>query len=251
MYNSDIPSDTLEQVLQLRNIMIARATNEGADEESYGSLRRMLKRDQDVWAKLPRDVRICSSLGEFWGAISSMYETYEKRKDYLREEFEPLLAYLESGSTSPVDDLVGDALTNFSAEEVHRVWKRARERRGNDPEAAITSARGLVEAVCKHILDEAGEQYNSQDNLYRKTAVLMKLAPDQQSEQSFRRLLGACKTIVESLYSIRNRFGDAHGQSSSAANPSPHHAELAVNVAGSLAIFLVRTKLDEDMNSSV
>ena len=255
MYNSDIPSDTLEQVLQLKNIMIARATNDhsSGDAASYISLRRKLKRNQDVWTKLPRDVRTCSSLGQFWGSISSKYKSYNERKHYLQQEFQHLLAYLESDSASPVDDVVDDVLRDFSAEEVRRVWKKALERRDNDPEAAITSARSLVEAVCKHILDEAGVQYNSQDGLkmlYRKAAESMSLAPNHQSDQLFRQLLGACNTIVEGLYSIRNRFGDAHGQGSSAAAPSPRHAELAVNVAGSLAIFLVRAKLEGGMNQS-
>ena len=253
MYNGDIPSDTTEQVHQLKNIMIARAIHEHGhgDGESYISIRKKLMRDEEINPKLPRDVRFCASLGQFWGSISSKYSRYDERRQYLQGAFEPLLAYLESGSTNPVDDQIEDALTDFSAEEVQRVWKRVLERRENDPEAAITSARSLVEAVCKHILDEAGEQYNSQGELkrlYRQAAGSVNLAPDQQSEQSFRQLLGACNTIVESLYSIRNRFGDAHGQSSSAASPSLRHAELAVNVAGSLAIFLVRTKLEEDTN---
>ena len=51
------------------------------------------------------------------------------------------------------------------------------------------------------------------DQLYRQTIALMNLAPNQQSEQPFRQLLGACNTIVGSLYAIRNRFGDAHGRS--------------------------------------
>ena len=255
MYNGDIPSDPVEQVLRLKNIMIARATHNHAygDAELYVSLREALMRNRDVGPRLPRDVRVCGSLGQFWGSIKAKYSRYDERRQYLQEEFEPLPAYLESESTSPVDDLVDDVLTNFSAEEVQRVWKRALERRENDPEAAITSARSLVEAVCKHILDEAGEQYNNQGELkrlYRQAAGSMNLAPDQQSEQVFKQLLGACTTIVGSLYSIRNRFGDAHGRSSSAADPSSRHAELAVNVAGSLAIFLVRTKLEEDMNQS-
>ena len=133
-------------------------------------------RNRDVGPRLPRDVRVCGSLGQFWGSIKAKYSRYDERRQYLQEEFEPLPAYLESESTSPVDDLVDDVLTNFSAEEVQRVWKRALERRENDPEAAITSARSLVEAVCKHILDEAGEQYNNQGELkrlYRQAAGSM------------------------------------------------------------------------------
>ena len=181
----DVPADAIERVRQLQNIMIARATHEHdyGDEELYVSLREALMQDQDVSPRLPQDVRVCRSLDHFWGIIKFKYSTYQERRVYLWEEFNPLLDYLESQSTNPVDDLVGDALATFSTEGVQRVWERALDRRENDPEAAITSARSLIEAVCKHILDEFGEQYNNRDELsrlYRKTAELMKLAPDQQ-----------------------------------------------------------------------
>ena len=168
----------------------------------------------------------------------------------MRQEFEPLLSYLESGSSNPVDDAFDDALKNFSAGEVQRVWKRAHERLEAAPDAAITSARSLLESVCKHVLDEAGEQCDDLDNIYRQAAKLLNLAPDQQSEQAFKQLSGACNSIMGSLNSIRNRLGDAHGRGSSDANPLPRHAELTVNVAGSLALFLVRTALEEGLNQS-
>ena len=106
--------------------------------------------------------------------------------------------------------------------------------------------RSLVESVCKHVLEESGEQFNDWDNIYRQTSQLLNLAPDQQSEQSFRQLSGACNSIVGSLNEIRNRFGDAHGRGSSDAVPSARHAELAVNVAASLAIFIIRTRNEEN-----
>ncbi len=37
------------------------------------------------------------------------------------------------------------------------IWKKALERRHSDPDGAITSARTLLETVCKRILDEAGD----------------------------------------------------------------------------------------------
>jgi Abortive infection C-terminus len=40
---------------------------------------------------------------------------------------------------------------------------------------------------------------------------------------------------------LRNRLGDAHGQGKRPVKPAPRHAELAVNMAGSLASFLLAT----------
>ena len=245
----EIPSDTIERVLYLQNIMSARATHSSdlEDDNAYSSTRRALIQDASVIQRLPEAVRVCRSLEQFWQFIKPKYGTYAERREYLQQEFEPLLSYLEGMSSNPVDDLVGDVLEEFSAEAVRRAWDKAIARRESDPEAAITSARSLIESVCKHILDEAGEEeHDSRDQLYRRTIALMNLAPNQQTEQSFRQLTGACNSIVGSLYAIRNQFGDAHGRSRSDTDPSPRHAELAVNVAGSLAVFLVRTSLEED-----
>lgn len=242
-----IPSDKFERVLLLQNTMSACATNrsEPQDNGVYVAIRRSFVQDAAVRERLPEAVRVCRSLEHFWEFIKPKYGTYAERREYLRREFEPLLSHLEGMSTNPVDDLLDDVLEDFSAEAVQKLWEKAIESRERDPEAAITLARSLIESVCKHILDEAGEEYGSGDQLYRRATALMNLAPDQQSEQSFKQLLGACNSIVGSLNVIRNRFGDAHGRSSSDTEPSPRHAELAVNVAGSLAMFLVKTRLEE------
>jgi hypothetical protein len=47
-------------------------------------------------------------------------------------------------------------LSRLSPEAVQTVWQRALERRISDPEGAITAARSLLEAVCKHVLDDLG-----------------------------------------------------------------------------------------------
>ena len=243
----NIPSERIDRVLQLQNIMMAFATGKGqlGDEDQYASIRKALMQDADTKQRLPQAVRVCRNLDHFWAFIKPKYGTYAERREYLRGEFEPLLQFLENEPNSPVDDLLGDVLQEFSAEAVQKMWVKAIERREADPEAAITLARSLIESVCKHILNEAGEDQGNPDQLYRQTTALMNLAPNQQSEQPFRQLLGACNTIVGSLYAIRNRFGDAHGRSGSDTIPLPRHAELAVNVAGSLAVFLVRTNLEE------
>jgi Abortive infection C-terminus len=40
---------------------------------------------------------------------------------------------------------------------------------------------------------------------------------------------------------VRNKIGDAHGTRPRAVKPKPRHAELAVNLAGTMASFLVAT----------
>ena len=49
------------------------------------------------------------------------------------------------------------------------------------------------------------------------------------------------RSVVQGLGTLRNRLSDAHGIGMSASRPAPRHAELAVNLAGSMAGFLVAT----------
>ena len=47
--------------------------------------------------------------------------------------------------------------------------------------------------------------------------------------------------MVNGLGSIRNRDSDAHGQGRKSYRPAERHAALAVNLAGSMALFLMET----------
>ncbi|UKJ76701.1 abortive infection family protein [Azospirillum brasilense] len=69
----------------------------------------------------------------------------------------------------------------------------------------------------------------------------LQLAPDQHTEEVFKTILGNCQNVVNSLASIRNKLSDAHGRGRKAVRPSARHAELAVNLAGTVATFLVST----------
>ncbi len=146
--------------------------------------------------------------------------------------------------SSPADNGISNALKVFDPNDVHDRWVAAVERRADDPRGAITLARTLLEDVCKWILHEAGENYQDKDDLpilYRKLAKVLKLAPDEHTEQTFKQLLGSCQQIVELLGSLRSKLGDAHSLGPKKAKPQPRHAELAVNLSGTMATFLVET----------
>jgi hypothetical protein len=144
----------------------------------------------------------------------------------------------------PADELISQALISFDESGVHHAWKKALDRRAADPEGAITAAKTLLETVCKHIIDEAGETYGGNDDLpklYSIAAKCLNLAPSQHSEKIFKSILGNCQSIVGNLTGLRNKLGDSHGQGKSHVKPKGRHAELAVNLAGSMAMFLVST----------
>ena len=101
-----------------------------------------------------------------------------------------------------------------------------------------------MESVCKHILDASGTPYEDSpdmNKLYRQTAERLNIAPTQHTEQVFKQILGGCTAVVEGLGALRNRLSDSHGKGKAAVKPAPRHAELAVNLAGALAMYLLAT----------
>jgi hypothetical protein len=127
---------------------------------------------------------------------------------------------------------------------IQEVWRKALDRIHEDPDGAITAARSLLESVCKRILDELGVPYSDKDDLpklYGTAAKELNLAPSQHTEEVFRKILGGAHAVVDGLANLRNRLGDAHGQGKRSVKPASRHAELAVNMAGSLASFLLAT----------
>jgi hypothetical protein len=77
--------------------------------------------------------------------------------------------------------------------------------------------------------------------LYTLVARQLNLSPATHTQQLFKQILGGCQTVVEGLAALRNRFGDSHGKGQHGLKPAPRHAELAVNLAGAMATFLVAT----------
>lgn len=237
-------TDLIEKAETLQNLLVARATGEGADPAVYSSLRQELMNNHRTKNKLPRFVKTCRSLDHFWSFIKYEFSTYAERRQFIWQEFSPLLNDLEQGVGSPAAQETSAVLSSLDADHVHALWQRALERRNADPEGAVTLSRTLIESVCKLILDEQEIDYSDKADLpklYYLTAEQLDLAPSQHSEELFRKILGNCQAVVGGLGAIRNIHSDAHGDGKVKYKPAPRHAELAVNLAGSMATFLTRT----------
>ena len=163
----------------------------------------------------------------------------ELARDIANDELDELV-----GNGSPADDAISSALHRFDREVVHRRWTDALERRVTDPEGAITLARTLLEDVIKWLLSKQNVAYDDKSNLpglYRLIAAELRLAPDAYTEDVFKRSLGSCQSVVESLGTLRNKLSDAHSTGPRRVKPHGRHAELAVNLAGTMATFLIAT----------
>jgi Abortive infection C-terminus len=148
-----------------------------------------------------------------------------------------------SPKVSPAAEEISQSLSNVDSVHVHQAWSKALKRKNSDPEGAITAARTLVEAVCKHILDRSGVSYPSTidlPKLYHQAAQRLQLAPNQQTDTFRKQLCGNCQAVVTAIGTLRNQAGDAHGKGTLEAVGDRAQAELALNLAGAIATFLVQ-----------
>jgi adenylate kinase family enzyme len=234
----NISNELYEDMGILKNILVTRATGGNANGAEYIELRNKLLNNSLIKDDLPRFVKTCRSLNEFWSHIKEKSPKYQGRRDYLRNEFDYVLNKIENhcSSASPLDKV------GFNYEFVQQAWQKAIERRTNDPEGAITMARTLLESSCKHIMDEANYEYDDKaelPQLYKGVQKVLNLAPSENTEQVFKEILSGCVSVVKGLGAVRNKLSDAHGKGQNGFAPSARHAQLAVNLSGTMSSFLV------------
>ena len=84
--------------------MVNRATGQFANPEDFEQLRLALIAETSIKDRLPNFIFSCRTIPEYWGYIQPKYDTYKERREYLRQQFDPLLTYLENlMRQSPVD----------------------------------------------------------------------------------------------------------------------------------------------------
>lgn len=144
----------------------------------------------------------------------------------------------------PSSEDVKEILRKINVRSISDDWNKAVERLNDDPEGAITSARAMIESVCKSVLEQKGTKYVDDGDiikLYKQAAKSLNLSPEQHTEQIFKQILGGCASIVNGFAGLRNKYGDAHGKGKQHVKADVRHARLAVNMAGGLCLFLLET----------
>lgn len=154
-----------------------------------------------------------------------------------------------SVTKSPIENGLQDRTEPRSRERLLRSWEKALRRLEDDPDGAVTAARSFLESVCKYVLDATGIPYGDSADLmqqFRLVATELKLTAIGKTGRIERQFYSGTNQIVQSLSELRNQTGDAHGKGRQGVKASLAQAELAVNLAGSTGIFLLR-KLDSHL----
>jgi hypothetical protein len=135
-------------------------------------------------------------------------------------------------------------LSASESKEVRACWHKALERISRDPEGAITAGRSLLEAACKHVIEEFGEssdKYLDLPALYKRATALLKFDPRPDVGEPLRRVFSGCATAVNGIAELRNQLGDAHGKGRHAAKPAKRHAEFIVLISAAMSGLLLAT----------
>jgi hypothetical protein len=241
------------KVETLYRLLESIATGGKYDDVEFKRVRREAVDEPILKPLLPRFVHTCRDIRAYWQHIKGLFASYQERRDYLRTVFVPIIEHLERGLTSPSSSAANDALSVIDSPHVQDAWRNAYSREESDPDGAITSARALIESVCKFILDKASEPYNDSwdlPKLYKAAVKKLNLAPDQHSDPIVKQILSGCHSAIEGLSSLRNRYGDAHGKGGTSSLPSTRHSALAVNLAGSVATFLVQSYEEKEYGTN-
>lgn len=242
-------AELAEVVETLKNGLLDSATGGRMVESVYGQSRKLLLDEPRLEGHLPGFLRTCRTTHEFWVFIQAKFPSYRERRDYLANQFNPILDALEAGRVPGGSKTVALAAEVISSNPLTQEFVTSQLQKCDgklnvgDYDGAITNARTLVEAVLGEMEFRLTRCEPSTDGdlvkQYKKVQKLLNLDPaDDKLETPLRQVLTGLASITAGLAGMRNKMGDAHART---YRPEEHHARLAVNSAKTLADFLFET----------
>ncbi|MCH7500933.1 MAG: toll/interleukin-1 receptor domain-containing protein [Nitrospinae bacterium] len=88
-----------EKVETLQNLLVAHATGTKENDREYQLLRQEIFSIENLKQVIPRFVRTCRNLQQFWAYIKK-FQTYQERREHIWSAFRPIFDELEGISSS-------------------------------------------------------------------------------------------------------------------------------------------------------
>lgn len=209
----------------------------------FESRRKNLLNTQSLNKVIPEWLSNVHSLSHFHQWIKEKGSIPERKK-LIYESFVPVLNFLQSKPSILGESSVNDKLEMYRETYIYEIWIKALDRKDADPEGAITSARALIESTCKYILQKLNVSFDKEmdlPKLSKLTINALNVSPDENAKNAFTRIFSGCFTAIEGIGELRNKLSDAHGKIEGQIKPLSRHAELSVNLSGTLSAFLLET----------
>lgn len=107
-YSTRTPEELFERVLDFQGQLIGYFTGDSSlTNDAYLAMRRELLEDPQYGGLAPGWLRRNRDLSALWSFAKSVDGSWEPRRQFLREEFEPLLDFLERGGAAPAPKMPG------------------------------------------------------------------------------------------------------------------------------------------------
>ncbi len=153
------------------------------------------------------------------------------------------------GSGAAVVGAISEKTATLDFGTVSRDLERATRNAEDDPEDAVTAACATLEAVCRSILVELGQDLPAKKDvsaLVRAVQDPLGLSPGRTDlpdlvAGDIRKILSGLTTATEGIGALRTHGGDAHGRERGHRRIDPRIARLAIHAASTVALFLIET----------
>jgi serine/threonine-protein kinase len=93
----DIPEgdDLVLQIEQFKMGLVSRATGGDFENDEYRRLRKLVLSIPESDKLVPRFLKLCRTVDDFWGFIKGQSATYAERREFLSKEINPILEFVE------------------------------------------------------------------------------------------------------------------------------------------------------------
>jgi len=87
--------DIVLQIEQFKMGLVSKATGGDFDNKEYSRLRKLILGIPEAEKLIPRFLKICITVDDFWGFIKGQSPTYAERRLFLNESLNPILELIE------------------------------------------------------------------------------------------------------------------------------------------------------------
>ena len=238
--------ELFENVKILYNTLVSVSTgtsyNDPVIVSNFENSRKFIINNRIISDLIPDYVKKYRDLPSYWGYIKNISKTYEGRRLHLSDTFERLFDYFDRPAAIDPTETLSLNQEKLSSGYVQELWEKAVSRLETDPEGAITASRTVIEATCKFILEKKAIPINGNPdltNLFKMTANSLSLAPGAKTKNSINQIYSGAISVINGVASLRNQGSDSHAITDTSERLSTRHATLCVNMAGTIAFFLI------------
>ncbi|WHY63657.1 abortive infection family protein [Cytobacillus firmus] len=238
--------ETLEKVKSEITSYINGSSSQFIDNESFRKARIIIKRiSQEQNLEVPSFITACRTVEETVDELYSDGAPDFVQVNYVNLSFNKYIDFLEEQQLDVkivhVEAEVPEELKfEYILESIEKCENRINS---GDYSGAVTSAKTLVEGVCKEILNKFADITidNKTDlpALFTKVRQNLNLDPrDPDLDKALKEVLTGLIKIVNGISEIRNKRGDSHIPT---YKIDRHHALIVVNSAKTVVTFLFNT----------